>query len=213
MSIKAANTGMVIIGGGVVKHHICNANLMVCMGYLPLENHQAFDISCREMVRTMVCSLTLLPNSMVAMRVPDRMKRFLGEKSRRTQYRLRFMPRQLLCFLYWSGKRLQGTTLINIVTKHVSLSHPFEYHTFCMFIWHDHNIYWWWSWYAILLIVVVGSVEVFIQATVTSMVCLRFVILNNVDYSVHGTIENSELLNTFLKILASQMFVFEKHSN
>jgi deoxyhypusine synthase len=29
MAVKAANTGMVIIGGGVVKHHICNANLMV----------------------------------------------------------------------------------------------------------------------------------------------------------------------------------------
>ncbi|XP_021938994.1 probable deoxyhypusine synthase isoform X2 [Zootermopsis nevadensis] len=29
MAVKAANTGMVIIGGGVIKHHICNANLMV----------------------------------------------------------------------------------------------------------------------------------------------------------------------------------------
>ncbi|XP_068085875.1 probable deoxyhypusine synthase [Anabrus simplex] len=28
MAVKAANTGMVIIGGGVIKHHICNANLM-----------------------------------------------------------------------------------------------------------------------------------------------------------------------------------------
>ncbi|KAE8740978.1 hypothetical protein FOCC_FOCC013504 [Frankliniella occidentalis] len=28
MAVKAVNTGMVIIGGGVVKHHICNANLM-----------------------------------------------------------------------------------------------------------------------------------------------------------------------------------------
>lgn len=134
MSIKAANTGMVIIGGGLVKHHICNANLMVCMGYQPLEYQQAFDISCREMVRTIRCSLTLPRNSMVAMRVLGRMKRFLGEKSRRTQHRLRFMRRRLLCFLYWSGKRLQGTTLINTVTKHVSLSHPSEYHTFCIFI-------------------------------------------------------------------------------
>ena len=29
MAVKAQSTGMVIIGGGVVKHHICNANLMV----------------------------------------------------------------------------------------------------------------------------------------------------------------------------------------
>lgn len=28
ISIKSANTGMLIIGGGVTKHHICNANLM-----------------------------------------------------------------------------------------------------------------------------------------------------------------------------------------
>uniref|UniRef100_A0A2S2PJ34 deoxyhypusine synthase n=1 Tax=Schizaphis graminum TaxID=13262 RepID=A0A2S2PJ34_SCHGA len=29
MAVKAANSGMIIIGGGVIKHHICNANLMV----------------------------------------------------------------------------------------------------------------------------------------------------------------------------------------
>lgn len=28
MAMKAISTGMIIIGGGVVKHHICNANLM-----------------------------------------------------------------------------------------------------------------------------------------------------------------------------------------
>jgi len=28
ISMKARRTGMVILGGGVVKHHICNANLM-----------------------------------------------------------------------------------------------------------------------------------------------------------------------------------------
>lgn len=28
MAVKAANTGMIIVGGSVVKHHICNANLM-----------------------------------------------------------------------------------------------------------------------------------------------------------------------------------------
>ena len=29
LAVKAANTGMIILGGGMVKHHICNANLMV----------------------------------------------------------------------------------------------------------------------------------------------------------------------------------------
>uniref|UniRef100_A0A1B6M5G2 deoxyhypusine synthase n=2 Tax=Graphocephala atropunctata TaxID=36148 RepID=A0A1B6M5G2_9HEMI len=28
MSMKAVNSGLVILGGGVIKHHICNANLM-----------------------------------------------------------------------------------------------------------------------------------------------------------------------------------------
>ena len=29
MAIKAAHTGIIIAGAGLVKHHICNANLMV----------------------------------------------------------------------------------------------------------------------------------------------------------------------------------------
>lgn len=28
MAVKAKHTGMIILGGGVIKHHICNANLM-----------------------------------------------------------------------------------------------------------------------------------------------------------------------------------------
>ena len=28
IAVKAARTGMLIFGGGLVKHHICNANLM-----------------------------------------------------------------------------------------------------------------------------------------------------------------------------------------
>ncbi|XP_018578080.1 probable deoxyhypusine synthase isoform X2 [Anoplophora glabripennis] len=28
MAMKSVNTGMIILGGGVIKHHICNANLM-----------------------------------------------------------------------------------------------------------------------------------------------------------------------------------------
>lgn len=29
ISVYAKNTGMIILGGGLMKHHICNANLMV----------------------------------------------------------------------------------------------------------------------------------------------------------------------------------------
>jgi deoxyhypusine synthase len=28
MAVKASKSGMIIIGGGVIKHHVCNANLM-----------------------------------------------------------------------------------------------------------------------------------------------------------------------------------------
>ena len=28
LAVKAKKTGMIILGGGLVKHHICNANLM-----------------------------------------------------------------------------------------------------------------------------------------------------------------------------------------
>jgi len=31
IAVRAKHTGMIILGGGVVKHHICNANLMVCI--------------------------------------------------------------------------------------------------------------------------------------------------------------------------------------
>lgn len=29
MAVKAINSGIICVGGGVIKHHICNANLMV----------------------------------------------------------------------------------------------------------------------------------------------------------------------------------------
>lgn len=29
MAMKASNSGVIIVGAGLVKHHICNANLMV----------------------------------------------------------------------------------------------------------------------------------------------------------------------------------------
>jgi deoxyhypusine synthase len=29
-AVYARSTGVIILGGGLIKHHICNANLMVC---------------------------------------------------------------------------------------------------------------------------------------------------------------------------------------
>ena len=37
MAVKAANTGMIIVGGGLIKHHVCNANLMVSWHFLSFE--------------------------------------------------------------------------------------------------------------------------------------------------------------------------------
>ena len=36
LAMRAKQSGMIILGGGLVKHHICNANLMV--GYLCLKS-------------------------------------------------------------------------------------------------------------------------------------------------------------------------------
>jgi len=35
-AVDAKNSGVIILGGGLVKHHICNANLMVCTSRLVL---------------------------------------------------------------------------------------------------------------------------------------------------------------------------------
>lgn len=35
MAVKALNTGVIIVGGGLIKHHICNANLMVSYFFIP----------------------------------------------------------------------------------------------------------------------------------------------------------------------------------
>lgn len=34
MAVKAINSGVIIVGGGLIKHHICNANLMVSYLYI-----------------------------------------------------------------------------------------------------------------------------------------------------------------------------------
>ena len=43
--MKAKHTGMIILGGGLIKHHICNANLMVksCMHTYILKRAQITD--------------------------------------------------------------------------------------------------------------------------------------------------------------------------
>lgn len=41
--MKATHTGMIIVGGGLMKHHICNANLMVTL----LISISVFKIKCK----------------------------------------------------------------------------------------------------------------------------------------------------------------------
>ena len=47
-SVYAKKTGMIILGGGVVKHHICNSNLMVCLwwAYLSLSRLHTLPNCC-----------------------------------------------------------------------------------------------------------------------------------------------------------------------
>lgn len=43
MAVKAINSGVIIVGGGLIKHHICNANLMVTL----ISNHYSFHDNVR----------------------------------------------------------------------------------------------------------------------------------------------------------------------
>ena len=54
LAVYAKRTGMIILGGGLVKHHIANANLMVtmaigagCRGSLPVLGLLRFSLSFR----------------------------------------------------------------------------------------------------------------------------------------------------------------------
>ena len=67
MSIKAVNTGMIILGGGVVKHHICNANLMVSNNWNMNCIIIIIIIVYREMELIMLFILTLVKSLMVVM--------------------------------------------------------------------------------------------------------------------------------------------------
>lgn len=52
LAVFAKRTGMIILGGGLIKHHICNANLMVTMATSPPSTHPQSAMHKR-------CSLTL----------------------------------------------------------------------------------------------------------------------------------------------------------
>lgn len=39
MAVKALNSGVIIVGGGLIKHHICNANLMVSVMIISVETN------------------------------------------------------------------------------------------------------------------------------------------------------------------------------
>ena len=86
MAMKAKNTGMVILGGGLIKHHICNANLMVIF-FISIELRFEiffeliiFFLFFREMVQILVFLLTLPTNSMGQTAVPDLTRQYPGVK-------------------------------------------------------------------------------------------------------------------------------------
>lgn len=63
MAVKALNSGVIIVGGGLIKHHICNANLMVghriysnSMILYECTNRLCFCHVFRETVPTFLCS-------------------------------------------------------------------------------------------------------------------------------------------------------------
>ena len=43
ISVYAKNSGMIILGGGLIKHHICNANMMV-------SNENVFLLTCSVLI-------------------------------------------------------------------------------------------------------------------------------------------------------------------
>lgn len=44
MAVKALNSGVIIVGGGLIKHHICNANLMVSSNLVQSTNISTFSL-------------------------------------------------------------------------------------------------------------------------------------------------------------------------
>ena len=86
MAVKASNSGMVILGGGLIKHHICNANLMV------IENTAIITYKLLKMLNyfrgTEQISLFLSTQLAILTEVtvePSRMKLCHGVKLRKMQ--------------------------------------------------------------------------------------------------------------------------------
>jgi hypothetical protein len=83
LAVRARRTGVVILGGGVVKHHICNANLMVTIQHYP---RCAIYLTpfISGMVPITPYMLIQDKSSMAAMLVLDQTRLYLGERSSST---------------------------------------------------------------------------------------------------------------------------------
>lgn len=75
-AVFAEKTGMIILGGGMVKHHICNANLMVSPSIIT----PTLNDSCRGTAQIMRFLLIPDKSLMVATRVLNPMKPYHGGK-------------------------------------------------------------------------------------------------------------------------------------
>ncbi len=85
-AVFAKTTGMIILGGGVVKHHISNANLMVItrtqkstIMLSPKIKSEAFLMFFRGMEQIMPCLLTLARSLTALIRRSARWSHFLGK--------------------------------------------------------------------------------------------------------------------------------------
>ena len=96
MAMRAKHTGMIILGGGLIKHHICNANLMVCVLFfkrsISIQNDSSFF---SEMVQISAYSSILQMNSMVPIVELDPMKLFHGGRYEKKRHRSRFTVKRL----------------------------------------------------------------------------------------------------------------------
>jgi hypothetical protein len=80
LSLKAKKAGMIILGGGVCKHQIANAMLFVSQ--LLFMTGKQTDHLHSGMALTMLYILTLVKSLMAPIRAQDRMKLYLGVKSK-----------------------------------------------------------------------------------------------------------------------------------
>lgn len=84
MAIRAKRTGMIILGGGVIKHHICNANLMVSYFICVIKFLSPTINSICERFSVMVLLLRFMSilqwNTMEVTVVLDQKRLFLGGK-------------------------------------------------------------------------------------------------------------------------------------